>query len=362
MTPRVLDGLHIVWTIAAKDIGDGLRSRLVFGLVLASIVVLSTPSLLPRMFVQTSWPVAVYAGGDSALLTALEADPQVSVWRVGSFEELEALIGSSSPGGGPSVGLVIPDGFDPDRATGEPPALDGYLAWANRFKTARLQAEVESKLGQALGRPVSVRLEEHLLYPRPDSAAAGILTISGITIVLAMGITLVPQLLIEEKQTRTLDALLVSPATAGQIVAGKAVTGLFYTLLAAAVLFAFNWTHVVHWTVALLFVVGCGLFGVAVGLVLGSFFENAQEITGWLALAIVLLTGAMLVNLLDMALPAFVDALLPWVPSVALAEVYRLAMVQTVPGARLWANVGVVAAVSAGLYALVIWRLRREDR
>lgn len=136
---------------------------------------------------------------------------------------------------------------------------------------------MEGRLAQAIGQMdpgisagdgspgvVPVNLEDHLLYPHPESAAAGILTISGIIIVLA--------------------------------------------------------------------------------------------------LAIALLTGAMLVNLLDMALPTFVDALLPWVPSVALAEVYRLAMVQTVASARLWANLGVVAAVSAGLYALVIWRVRREDR
>ncbi|MBN1135242.1 MAG: ABC transporter permease [Anaerolineae bacterium] len=359
---RIARALHIVWTVAAKDIGDALRSRLVIGLVLASLVGLSTPRLLPRMFVQTSWPVAVYARGDSALLAALEADPEVSVWRVGSFEELEALIGSPGLGSGPQVGLVIPAGVDEELAAGTLPALDGYLAWANRFKADRLQREAEGRLGQALDRVVAIDLAGHVVYPRPDSAAAGILTITGITIVLAMGLTLVPQLLIEEKQTRTLDALLVSPATAGQVVAGKAVASFFYVLLTAAVLFVFDWTHVVHWAVALLFVVGCGLFGVAVGLVLGSFFENAQEITGWLALAIVLLTGAMLANLLPLDLPAWVGALLPWVPSVALAEVYRLALVAVVPGAQLWTNLGVVAAVSAGLYALVIWRVRREDR
>jgi len=140
------------------------------------------------------------------------------------------------------------------------------------------------------------------------------------------------------------------------------VTGFFYTLLTAAVLMLFTWTGVVHGGVALLFVLGCGLFAVAAGLALGSFFESAQEITGWMGLAIVLLTGAMLVHLLPVELPAWMEALLPWVPSVALVEVYRLAMVQEVSSAPLWANVGRVVAISALLYALVVRRVRRTDR
>ena len=38
-------------------------------------------------------------------------------------------------------------------------------------------------------------------------------------------LVLVPYLMLEEKQTRPMDTLLVSPATAGQVVLGKALAG-----------------------------------------------------------------------------------------------------------------------------------------
>lgn len=68
------------------------------------------------------------------------------------------------------------------------------------------------------------------------------------------------------KGTYTLDALLVSPARLWQVVAGKALAGLFYCLAAAVVVFAFNTRIVVHWEIAALAAVLGAAFAVAVGL------------------------------------------------------------------------------------------------
>ena len=59
--------------------------------------------------------------------------------------------------------------------------------------------------------------------------------------ILMMGIFLVPSLLFEEKETKTMQALLVSPASIGQVVVGKALAGAFYILVTAVMMFAISW-------------------------------------------------------------------------------------------------------------------------
>ena len=77
---------------------------------------------------------------------------------------------------------------------------------------------------------------------------------------------------------------------------------------------------------------------------------------------LLLLVGAILVKMLGMDLPALVESILPWVPSVALAEICRAAFSETVHATQVLDNLGIVLAVSLPLYALVIWKVRRSDR
>ena len=101
---------------------------------------------------------------------------------------------------------------------------------------------------------------------------------------------------------------------------------------------------------------------VAVGLMLGSFFEKQQDIFGWITVLLLLLVGAMLVKILSMELPAWVESILPWVPSVALAEICRAAFAEVFPAQEVWTNLAIVLVVSLPLYGLVIWKVRRSDR
>jgi hypothetical protein len=112
----------------------------------------------------------------------------------------------------------------------------------------------------------------------------------------------------------------------------------------------------------MLFVIAGGFFSVAVGLVLGSFYEKQQDMVGWMTALLLLLIGAIFVKMLGMELPTLVESILPWVPSVALAEICRATFTEAVPAAQVLTNLGIVLAVSLPLYAIVIWKVRRSDR
>jgi ABC-2 type transport system permease protein len=177
-----------------------------------------------------------------------------------------------------------------------------------------------------------------------------------------MGIFLVPSLLFEEKETKTMQALLVSPASISQVVLGKALAGVFYILVTALVIFAFSFAEVVHWEIALLFVACGAFFSVAIGLLLGSLFDKQQDMVGWMTGLLLFLVGAILVQSLNMQLPVFVKEILPWLPSVALADICRVVYSEVVPSARILIDVIDILVFSLPIYAVVIWRIRRSDR
>ena len=360
---RLIDTLYIVWTIASKDIVDSLRNKLIISLILGMGFVLLMPKVMGMMLVPPETPVLVYDPGESRLTTELDDSDQYQVRRTRSLTEMEQVIGSTGFGLGVEFGLAVPDDFDQVLEAGGQPELDGYVAWANRRKASQLKTDFEEQIEELVGQPVHINVAGNIVYPPSDSGLWLLMvTITPVTVILMMGIQLVPTLFFEEKQTKTMSALLVSPASISQVVVGKALAGLFYVMVSAGVVFAINWAGVVHWEVVLLFVLGIGVFSVGVGLVLGSFFERQQDVAGLTMLLLVVFIGALFVNMLGLDIPAVVQAMLPWVPSVALAEIIRFVFLENIPWGETLANLGSVIGISTLLYAVVVWKVRRSDR
>ena len=178
---------------------------------------------------------------------------------------------------------------------------------------------------------------------------------------LTVGIFLVPYMIGDERQTKTMNALLVSPATIGQIVAGKAIAGSVYCLLTAAIAVTFNAKLFVHWWVVIATVACSTLFAVGVGLLLGALFELPQQMNAVAgAVLAVLLVPVYLAGRL--AVPPLVDTLLAYIPSAAVNTALATSLARTVPLGALASRLGSVLALSAAIYAVTIWQIRRSDR
>ena len=70
----------------------------------------------------------------------------------------------------------------------------------------------------------------------------------------------------------------------------------------------------------------------------------------------------LLVKLASARLPALLQAILPWTPSVALAKLIGFSMAGAVPAGDIWSNAGILAVEALVFYALAVWRVRRSDR
>lgn len=359
----MFENLYIIWTIAVKDILDAIKNRFVLYQIIAVSVILVSIKGLSLIIQPPYTQIIVFDPAGSNLSAMLEESPDFGVSQAASLKELQQLISNMGFGLGAEMGIEIPPGFDVNFENGEQSEISGYVSWANRRKAAGIQAEMEAALQDLTGKPIKINIDGNIITPPGEiGLLVGIVTIFAVTIILNIGIILVPALMLEEKQNRTLDALLVSPASIGQVVAGKALAGTFYILVTAAIVYLIYWSGVYHWGVTALFVIGAVLFAVAVGLLFGILFDRQQEMTGWLSLLLVFISGSIFVELINVELPAFLEQLLPWLPPVALAKIFWASFSSRIDTLQILSSFSAVLIVSGFIFGFIIWRVKQLDR
>jgi ABC-2 type transport system permease protein len=360
---KVIDYLNIVWTISAKDIRDALKNRVIIGQIIAVTFILLTVKGLSWAIQPPYTQIVVFDHGDSQLLLSLEDSPDIDVQNANSLEELQQIIGNMGYGLGPELGLEIPQNFDQSLESRNNPQVNGYVSWANRTKAESLIFEMEESLFLLTGQQVRVDINGHIISPPVEIGLfGGLITMFAVTIILFMGIILVPSLMLEEKRTRTIEALLLSPVSISQVMVGKAVAGFFYILITAAIVYTIYWTGVVNWGLTVIFVAGAGLFSVGIGLLFGIIFESEQEMTGWMSLVLIIITASILVVLLGLEMPLFLETAVNWLPPVALAKIFWASFSTQAKSAQIWLNLGIITITSGIIYGVIIWRLRGTDR
>lgn len=356
-------GRRIVWAIFAKDLREALSNKLLLSILIGSAVLLLNGSLLP-LLIELQWKpsAVVYDEGRSTLVRGLMSQDDFRIRLAESREEFDETIAA---GPGTWLGLVLPADFD--QRTGDPAGiqLEGYVAhWADEGRVRQSTTVFEEQLGLAAWSTVHIDLEGHELYPTAE--AGGQISISLLTVMIAItaiGAGVVPLLVVEEKESHTLDALLVSPARFSEVILGKALVGGVYCALATGVAFAFNARYTVHWEIVLLAVVGLAAFVVALGMLIGVLADNPTSAGIWATpVLLIILAPTVAQFFISPTWPAIVRELLPWTPGSVMINLLRLSTAGEVSTSLVWANVAALAGWAGAVYLLVGWRIRRLYR
>ena len=353
-----MDNLYIAWTIASKDITGALKnksSRTNIILVIGIVVFFYWAST-PRPF-DKRIDVAIYDENNSSLTTLptqLSEGYSFRFYEASSVGDMEGQMGYKQ------LGVVIPADFDQTLASEGEPTLTGYIMWEHRGETAELEAKYSAMFTELLGQPVQLEIGENFVIPSPDVDASTV-QFTILYAMLFMAISVVPALMMEEKQTKTMDALLVSPASAGQVVMGKALAGLFFVILGGGLFFVLHWVYITNWVLAFLAFLFCAMFSIVLALVMGSFIETQQQMGIWtLPVMVFLIVPAFFSSEPNLA-PGLRTAF-SWLPSSAVSKIFKFSMSSSAPADQLLTNLAVVGLSTALLFAVVIWKVRRSDR
>ena len=353
--------LGVVAAITRKDVVDAIRNRyLLTALITPLFLAVLFRILLPGPNPRNLLTVVVHDSGNSAVVAALRNTPEISVVDAASPDATAGEVEKRKA----TAGLVVPPNFDADVTANKQPELTVYI---NNGKTVFEQAAFRRLLDQHLRamvkRPEPIRLvwiDVDKQSNEQTGVAAGLaqmlLPLLLIMTLGMIGAMVVPLLLVEEKEKRTLDFLLASPASLREIVAGKALTGVVYTLLIAGVLLIVNRQFVGNWLWTSLTILLGLVFVVAIGLFLGSFLNNTMQVNTWSSSVLLVLLAPSFPSL---GLPAVLDTAMRFVPTYYLSQALKLSL----GGgglSRIWAHLAVMLVCSVIAFSASAWALHRR--
>lgn len=353
--------LSIVSAITRKDVVDAIRHRyLLSALVTPLFVAILFRLLLPGGESRSLLTVVVHDAGGSGLVAELRKLPQIGVVDAASADAMAGEVEKRKANGG----LIVPAGFDAAVAASKQPELTVYV---NNKKTVFEQAAFRRLLDRTVRsfakQPEPVQIvwvdidkEVSEQAPRGTSLDQLLLPLLLILTLGMIGAFVVPLLIVEEKEKRTLDFLLSSPASLNEIIAGKALTGVVYTILIAGLLLGINRQSIHNWALTLLTILLGMLFVVGVGLVIGSLLKNTMQVNTWAGLVLIIL---LVPSFPSIGLTSWLDRVMRFIPTYYLSEALKLSMAGTV-SSQLWVYLAVLLGCTFVVFFGAAWALHRR--
>lgn len=345
---------RIVLALAVKDTVDALKNKTTLTIILGLSMMMLTVEAMPLLLKLDDRPrIAIYDAARTGLADELRRERTVQVRELRTSEDALAAAQEVS---GPMVTVMLPPNWESDAGA---LTIDGYMAHWIRPQTAdQLIAQAEQVLTAITSRPITIQAQT--VYPTlkngGHTAMVGMGLVLATTLITAI---LVPYLILEEKTTHTLDALRVSPASINQVLLGKGLAGVVFGVLAAAVLLAFNLTMINLWSLMLMAILAIVLFGVGLGLLVGTMVENEGAVQMWIGiLSIVLMFPLMLVFVNSSHLPDWLKLVTAWLPTTAAFDLIRLSFGNVWSAAQVWPKLTAVLMADVLVFAAASWRLR----
>lgn len=351
---------RVIAAIAQKDLIDAIRNRyLLVALLTPLSVALLLRVMMPGINSMTNMTIVVHDPDRSTLVSQLRAAPTIKVVDTDSPQTAKTEVEKIKAAGA----LVVPANFDADVAAGKQPQLTVYVNnKKNDIEQSSFRLLVDRQVGSLVKAPALLNWinvhDEGDSPPRRGFNLSQILL--PLLLVLTFGMTgafVVPLLLVEEKEKRTMDFLLTSPARLTEVIAGKAFTGVVYSVLIAGVLLALNRQLVGNWPKTVLTILLGLLLIVAMGLLMGSLFQTTMQVNTWASLVLLVLLAP---SFPLPGSPAVLEAAMYAIPTYYFVEALQLSLAGS-GSPRIWAHLAVVLGCTVVTFFAVIWALRREQ-
>lgn len=266
------------------------------------------------------------------------------------------------------VGLIIPADFEQQLHTGGQPQVTLYLNGANL--DAQQRANVQGIVlyyarTVATPRPPLNLVTQAINTGSPPASPPNLGTIYSIIMLplsLVVGLSLLPGLVIEEKEKKTLRWLLVSPGSLGDVLLGKLLVILAYQLVISvgmmALLGGFGGTI----PLLLLYILLGACLALALGLLFGVLFQTASaaNVVCGLSVLIFFILPSVIVPLAPFIASNPITNLVKILPTYYLADGANNAIQHVGSFSSNLLDVGVILVTTLVVFLIAVWTLRRQ--
>jgi ABC-type transport system involved in multi-copper enzyme maturation permease subunit len=355
--------LRILGAITAKDMVEAVRNRTTLSAILISMLMVFLYRSLPVLTSDSAVSnLLVYDAGSTSYWDVLEDSTEINVH--GPYPTERLMIHDMTTGVTPELGIVIPEDFDQQVSGGIEVELMGYVMnWVRDEDVSELVNDAEGLFARVIGHPIRIITAGNEVYPQGDKFGYPMLYSIGVVIgVLMLGMIMTPNLMLEERKAKTMDALLVSPVRSAHLVIGKALTGIFYCMILVLIAAIFSGGLILHWWLFIVAGVVGSLFSVAVGLLFGTLFKTRQQMSVWVFFFSFPLMLPLFLTWMEGLIPETVIAVLKWIPTVAMGRIFRVSFTESADLSNYGLAFVVVFVSAVVVLAIVGWVLRRSDR
>lgn len=320
--------LRIIWTIANKDIQDAVKNKVIVAILVSVLFLMLSSQAIGFIAKISEEPVAyLYDPGNSRFLKDLAPGSELLLVKTASVEDMRGRVGASPD---PALGIVLPSDLDQRIAAGETVTLDSYASHRlNAEDITGLLVHFETGLRET-GAALKLNADPSPAYPPAESSNYPMMIGFGLVIgVMAIGMILTPFLLLDEKSSHTLDALMVSPAGYTHLMAGKLITGIVYSLTGSLIVLIISRDWIVHWEVLSLAILAGATCAAVLGLLLGTIFTHSTglNMVGGILIATIMLPMYFWPRLSTRLTPV-VSNLVSAIPSIPMYRLVRLSMIE----------------------------------
>ena len=350
---------RLIWTIASKDFVDGLKRRQMLNHLITIVFLVLLYRFLPQLGNANSPPrLVVYDAGDSELVQDLERGEAVRLRPAESYEDMLYQVGIED---GQTVGLVLPKDFDQLALATEPIILEAVIDhWVDDANELAMQTAIEAEISELTDASVQLRIER-MRITQTDGAFAFQIAFGLLVVMGLMGMMVTPQLIVEEKTNRTIDALRVSPITMAELLTAKVLVGATYCILMSSVVLIAYGTFVLHWW-AMAGAILCGaIFNVSIGLLLGIKLNDVRQINLWTFIIFQPLIISMILGLFE-PVSAGLRTAMRWFPTVAMGNAAAQSLTANVDLVTYLRSLLIMVVWGLAFFLLGIWLLRRTEQ
>jgi len=366
--------MHVrsILAIARKDALDILLNK-------ATLTVMLTPIFLAVLFVVIGGLLGghttnalVYNPARSGVEQVVDsAFSDIKVTYTNSPADVTAAFGpdGSHKDTTYALGLVVPTDFDASLRSGAHPQLNLYVDGGqinNQQRQLLLSALADYSRSVTNPQPPANITVATVNPPSPsNNALQDIGVVYSAAVLLSsflVGTSLVPGLMAEEKEKKTLRMLMVAPASFADVVAAKLLVGLVYQLLLALLVLTIKGSFAGQVPLLLLFALLGSIFSVSLGLLIGCIFQTtttAGAFSGMISFIYILpvfFVGPFTQLLGNSPFTAIIKVLPTYY--VADGAVNAIQSQSSISGTLL--DAGVILGFIVVLFMVAVWTLRRQ--
>lgn len=255
-----------------KEFFHGSRNYIFVVTIVGPILISLVISLIFGTWLTEKPRLGIVDEGQSQLVTLSQQLPSVITNEYGTVSELKQAVESGSV----DIGIVLPTGFDNIVVSGETVEVVAYV-WGESLAKNRtiLGVTITNLVREMAGQEAPIEIEEINLGGEVSVPwSERMLPFIVIMAVFFGGLLLPASSVINEKEKKTLDALVITPTSIEEVFASKGLLGVILSLVMGIVILILNQAFGTQPLLLILLLVLGAIMAGAVGLLCGALVKD----------------------------------------------------------------------------------------